>query len=179
VVATDGFPAAAPVTVKVSEPVELGFSTDAAVMVTWLAYELGAVYVIVVVSPFPELPELVELPNVPHPGIQALPPLVNIHVAPRNCWLLWIINAVKTCCCPAGIVATCVCSDSVVVLPPIPQPAKRLVATSTPAAATFLAFLLIRPSSTQLVKFIVKESELVWLAWQLPSPFRAHSGLTY
>ena len=106
VVATDGLPAAAPVTVKVSEPVDLGFSTDAAVMVTCLANEFGAVYVIVAVSPFPELPEFVELLNVPHAGIQALPPLVNVHVAPRNCWLLWIINAVKTCCCPAGIDAT-------------------------------------------------------------------------
>jgi len=98
--------AAGAVTVKVSDPVELGFSTDAAVMVTLLVYEFGAVYVIVAVSPFPELPELVELPNVPHAGIQALPPLVNVHVAPRNCWLLWMIKAVKTCCCPAGIDAT-------------------------------------------------------------------------
>jgi hypothetical protein len=133
--------------VKESEPVELGFSTDAAVIVTELTYEFGAVYVIVAVSPFPELPTFVGLVSVPQPGEHAFPPLVNVQVAPKNCWLLWTINAVKTCCCPAGTEAACVCSVSVVVFPPPPTPIPQPVRKHTAAKVHKNVFIFIPPSA--------------------------------
>jgi len=76
----------------------------------------------VAVSPFPELPLFVGLPSVPHPGEQAVPPLVRAQFAPAKLPLLWLINAVNTDCVPAGIDDGTGWSANTVVFCPILHP---------------------------------------------------------
>src|SRR5579863_822906 len=75
------------------------------------------------VSPFPGLPVFVAVPSTPHPGEQALPPLVKVQVAPAKLPLLWLMTAVNTKAgVPAGIDDGLVCRAKVVVFFPILHP---------------------------------------------------------
>jgi hypothetical protein len=56
----------------------------------------------VAVSPFPLLPVFVELLSVPQPGLQLVPLLVKVQVAPSKLPLFWVMNAVKTTLGPRG-----------------------------------------------------------------------------
>jgi hypothetical protein len=76
----------------------------------------------VAVSPFPALPLFVGLPSVPHPGEQAVPPLVRAQFAPAKLPLLWLMNAVKTDCVPEGIDDGTGWSANTVVFCPILHP---------------------------------------------------------
>jgi len=83
----------------------------------------------VAVSPFPALPLFVGLPSVPHPGEQAVAPLVRVQLAPAKLPLLWLMNAVKTACVPAGIEDGTGWSANVVVFCPILHPIALALST--------------------------------------------------
>src|ERR1035438_4370012 len=72
----------------------------------------------VAVSPFPLLPVFVELLSVPQPGLQLVPLLVKVQVAPSKLPLFWSMDAVKAICVPEGIDAGVVSSVSSVVFVP-------------------------------------------------------------
>jgi hypothetical protein len=72
----------------------------------------------VAVSPFPLLPVFVWLVSVPQPGVQLVPLLVKVQLAPAKLPLLWSIDAVKTVCVPDIIDVGVVSRVSSVVLVP-------------------------------------------------------------